>query len=63
MDVEPSNAQAREARSIAKSRNVSFADALYAIIARDNNAIVVTRDAHFLLLTDIAEPRKPEELI
>ncbi|MDD4878007.1 MAG: PIN domain-containing protein [Candidatus Nanoarchaeia archaeon] len=63
MHVEPSNVQAREAKSVAKNKNVSFADALYAILARDNNAIIVTRDAHFLLLTDIAESRKPEELI
>lgn len=61
--LEPSNAQAKEAKTIAKIRDVSFADVLYAIIARDNNAVVVTRDAHFIILSDIAESRKPEELI
>jgi len=58
-----SESQAKEAAILCKRRKVSFGDALHAILARDNNAIMVTRDKHFLELTDIAEVKKPEELI
>ena len=58
-----SHSQAKEAAVITKQRNVSFGDALHTILARDNNAVMITRDSHFLELTDIAEIKKPEELI
>lgn len=35
----------------------------HVILARDNNAIMVTRDEHFYKLTDIVSVKKPEELI
>lgn len=55
--------QAQEAREISRKRNVPFWDALHAVLARDNNAIIITRDRHFDELMDVAEARKPEELI
>jgi len=55
--------QRDEAIKISNEREVPMGDALHAIIARDNNLILVTRDKHFLKLTDIAEYYKPEELI
>ena len=63
LKVEIEGSQAREAASLSRKRHVAFGDALHAILARDNNAIMVTRDKHFLELNDIAEIRKPEELI
>ncbi len=38
-------------------------DALHAIIAMQNNAVLVTRDSHFNELQISLEIRKPEELI
>jgi len=61
--VDISESQAKEAAILCKQRKVAFGDALHAILARDNNAIMVTRDKHFLELTDIAEIKKPEDLI
>lgn len=61
MDI--SESQAKEAAILCKQRKVAFGDALHAILARDNNAIMVTRDKHFLGLADIAEVKKPEDLI
>ena len=61
--VDISKSQVREAASLCKQRKVAFGDALYAILARDNNAIMVTRDIHFLELADIVCVKKPEELI
>lgn len=58
-----SESQAKEAAILCKQRKVAFGDALHAILARDNKAIIVTRDKHFLELTDIAEIKKPEDLI
>jgi len=58
-----SEAQAKEAAKRCRERKVSFGDALHAILARDNGAIMITRDRHFLELDDIAEIKTPEQLI
>lgn len=55
--------QRNEAAAVAKTREVPFGDALHAIIARDEQAILVTRDRHFEKLQDIVKWRKPEELL
>lgn len=55
--------QAKEAAKLCKERKVAFGDALHTILARDNGAIMVTRDEHFFELIDIAEIKKPEDLI
>ena len=61
--VDVSDNQREEAKRIAEERNLPKGDALHAILARDNNAILVSRDKHFELLTDICEVKKPEEVI
>mgnify|MGYP001576689263 FL=1 len=61
--VHTSEIQAQEARMINQIRKVGFADAMHVVLARDNNAILVTRDNHFIDLTDIASIKKPEELL
>lgn len=58
-----SESQTKEAKILCKQRKISFGDALHAVLARDNGAIMITRDKHFLELADIAEIRKPEDLI
>lgn len=55
--------QLKEAKKIGMNLKIPIKDALHAIIARDNNAIVVTRDKHFLDLQNIVKIKKPEELI
>ena len=55
--------QWEEAKKIAKERDVPAGDALHAIIARDNDLILVTRDRHFRKLEDISKHYKPEDLI
>ncbi len=55
--------QREEAKNIAKERDVPAGDALHAIVARDNNFILVTRDGHFRKLEDVSKHHKPEELI
>lgn len=57
------DSQAREAAKLCRERKVAFGDALHAVLARDNGAVMVTRDKHFEQLLDIADIRKPEELI
>ena len=61
--VDVSDNQRDEAKKVAEERHVPKGDALHAILARDNNAILVSRDKHFQLLTDICEVVKPEEII
>ena len=55
--------QKTESKRISISRSVPKGDALHAILARDNNLIMITRDAHFQRLKDIVSAKKPEELI
>lgn len=52
-----------EAKKIAEHRNLPPGDALHAIISRDNNLILITRDKHFRDLEDITKHYKPEEII
>ena len=55
--------QLDEARKIADQRNVPRRDVLHAILARDNEAQLITRDKHFEQLKDITIAKMPEELI
>ena len=55
--------QRDEAKKIAEERNLPPGDALHAIIARDNNFTMITRDKHFRELRDITKHYKPEEII
>jgi predicted nucleic acid-binding protein len=61
--VAASEEQKEEAKRIAKEKNVPNGDALHAILSRDNNSILVSRDRHFQLLKDICESVIPEEII
>jgi predicted nucleic acid-binding protein len=58
-----SEKQKEEAKIISKERNLPLGDVLHAIIARDNKAILITRDKHFKELKDIYPHFKPEEII
>lgn len=63
LKVSYSKEQAIEANNIEKQKNIPYNDALHAIIARDNNAVLITRDKHFEELQDIVEVMAPEEAI
>lgn len=52
--------QTDEARSIAIKRGVPIKDALHAVICRDNDYELISRDLHFDLLKDITKVSKPE---
>ena len=56
-------AQIDEAEKIAGQRKIPKADALHAILARDNKLILVARDKHFKILSDICKYYRPEDLI
>tara|TARA_Y100000310_G_C20314465_1_gene637767 strand:+ start:68 stop:487 length:420 start_codon:yes stop_codon:yes gene_type:complete len=61
--IELEKEQFQEAAKLKRERNLPFGDCLHAIIARDNQAIMVTRDKHFEELQDVVESYKPEDLI
>lgn len=63
VEVPISNGQISEARKISSSvQGTHLKDALHAILARDNNAIMVARDRHFGPLEDFVEVAKPEDI-
>jgi len=62
-EVTVSESQEDEARKLSRSRKIPRVDVLHAILARDNSAILVTRDHHHEKVTDIVIIAKPEELL
>lgn len=60
--IEATQKQAGRARELSNRRLIPFLDALHAVLAKDNKAVIITRDKHFQMLTDVAESRKPEEI-
>ncbi|MBD3304155.1 PIN domain-containing protein [Candidatus Woesearchaeota archaeon] len=60
--AEISDGQIRESMHISKQSNIPKKDALHAILARDNNAVLVTRDKHFQELQKSNIIKKPEEI-
>ena len=61
--VEIKEKQIKEAVRLRNNLKIPFGDVLHAILARDNNAIMVTRDRHFEEVQNIVNIKKPEELI
>ena len=61
--VESTKKQYGKAKDLSAKRNLPLFDALHALIARDNQCVMVTRDAHFKKLIDITKPKKPEDII
>ena len=55
--------QALDASKLKEKLQIPFGDALHAILAKDNEAILVSRDKHFLELGKLVIVRKPEELL
>ena len=55
--------QLEEANKLARQRNVPKKDALHAILARDNNLQLISRDNHFEKLRDVSVAKKPEDFI
>ena len=53
----------REAKVRSRFLGIPFADALHAILARDNSAILVTRDKHLIEMQEIVIIRAPEDLL
>ncbi|MFH1072396.1 MAG: PIN domain-containing protein [Nanoarchaeota archaeon] len=51
----------REAVRLSLDRKLPVGDALHAVVARNNHAILVTQDKHFRKLHDIVAVRRPEE--
>jgi len=60
--VRCSGRQVAEAEAVSKNEKLPFVDALHAIIARDNNAVVVSRDWHFERLLKKVKVLSPEEI-
>ena len=63
MTIELTEKQTIEARSVSRGANIPLHDAMHAIMARDANAILVTRDKHFIEIPFKVDIKKPEELI
>ena len=61
--VESTDKQIGKARDLSLKRNIPKGDALHALIARDNQTILVTLDRHFQKIIDIIKPTRPQDII
>jgi len=61
--VEATEKQLGVSKDLASKRNVPRGDALHALIARDNQAVLVTLDHDFRELTDVIKAYRTNELI
>lgn len=61
--IESTEKEIGKAKDLAQKRDVPKRDALHALIARDNNTILITLDHHFKKLNDIAKLHGPQEFI
>jgi predicted nucleic acid-binding protein len=55
--------QKQEARDMAARLNIPRSDALHAILAKDNNAVLVSRDHHHESVRDFVKVLAPEDII
>ena len=55
--------QKEEAKKTARHRNVPEGDALHAILCRDNNLQLISRDIDFEKLKDVSKAKLPEDFI
>lgn len=55
--------QSDEANSLSHKKKISYGDVLHAIIARDNCAVLISRDIDFQRLRDIVNTELPENVI
>ena len=61
--VSISNEQIFEARKVSASiKETHVKDVLHAVLARDNKAVMITRDKHFDALIGFVEVAKPEDI-
>ena len=61
--VESTEKDMGKAKDLALKRNIPKGDALHALIARDNSAVLVTLDHHFKEIQDIIKPTRPQDII
>jgi len=63
IEIKISPMQFKEAKSLAIQLGTPLKDTIHAVAARDKDAVLITRDKHFLDLAKIAIVKKPEDLI
>ena len=51
------------ARKLASKRNIPLIDTIHAVIARDNQLCLISRDQHFNRLRDITKVKSPKEIL
>ena len=63
VEVRETDDMRREALVLKEKFSIPLVDAAHALLAKANNAVIVSRDKHFRELEHIVEVRLPEEII
>jgi predicted nucleic acid-binding protein len=61
--IREKNNATKIAKRISRKRNLPFGDALIAVLAGENNSIVITTDNHFKQLSDICSFIHPDHVL
>lgn len=61
--LEESSEQVQKAKELSNLKQMPLCDALIVILAKETNAIIISRDIHFQRILDSVEVLKPEELV
>ncbi len=61
--IDAAQKEIRKAKDLAERREIPQHDALHALIARNQHAILVASDRHFQHVKDIIISKRPQELI
>tara|TARA_B100000315_G_C14250548_1_gene439559 strand:- start:218 stop:634 length:417 start_codon:yes stop_codon:yes gene_type:complete len=61
--VESTYKEIKKSNDLAIKRGIPKRDSLHALIARNNNAQLITFDNHFRKLSDIIKPKTPKDFI
>ena len=60
--VEPSKESIRLAYEIGEKSSAHYSDIVHALIAKENECVLITRDKHFNFLTELVKVLLPEEV-
>lgn len=63
MHIDISTESYDEAAILSERRELPFMDCIIAVFARENSAVILTRDRHFCRLSDIARAISPYDLL
>ncbi|MFH1316309.1 MAG: PIN domain-containing protein [Candidatus Woesearchaeota archaeon] len=61
--IESNSKQIGKSKDLSLKRDIPKGDTIHALIARDNQSILITLDKHFTDISDIIKPKRPQDIL